>query len=121
MLPTRPLLLLSVPRVDIHCAEHTTLLANIDPGDHLAYMRLALSLAAKSPPKPTNFRVGAVLVDPAKNHVLATGFTLEVPGNTHAEQCCLAKYAADCGVTEEAVADALPAGCILYSTVEPCE
>jgi len=50
-------------------------------------MRFALELAEKSPPKPTNYRVGAVVVD-AFNNILATGYTLELPGNTHAEQCC---------------------------------
>ena len=93
----------------------------IKPGDHLAYMRKALSLAERSPPKPTNFRVGALLVDATENRILATGYTLERPGNTHAEQCCLANFAEACNVSESSVADVLPAGCVLYTTVEPCE
>jgi len=87
---------------------------------HEQYMRLALSLAEKSPPKPTNYRVGAVLVDQRMNKILATGYTLELAGNTHAEQCCLQTFALANSITEDAVADALPIGTVLYTTVEPC-
>ncbi|OAA64218.1 cytidine and deoxycytidylate deaminase [Niveomyces insectorum RCEF 264] len=96
----------------------------IAPGDHLAYLRYTLSLAEKSPPRPSNFRVGAVLVDAATGAVLATGYTLELPGNTHAEQCCLLKLAARHGVSEAGLAglDAtvLPTQLALYTTMEPC-
>lgn len=92
----------------------------IKPGDHPAYMRLALSVAAKSPPKPTNYCVGAVLVDPARNEVVSTGYTLELPGNTHAEQCCLAKLAESLSTSEEGLGDVLTAPLVLYTTMEPC-
>jgi pyrimidine deaminase RibD-like protein len=92
----------------------------IPPGDHQGYMRLALSQAHNSPPKPTNYRVGAVLVDTSTNEVLATGYTLELPGNTHAEQCCLMKLAEQHGVPEERLRDVLPSQLALYTTVEPC-
>jgi pyrimidine deaminase RibD-like protein len=95
-------------------------MATISPGDHKAYMRLALEQAQKSPPKPTNYRVGAVVVDSAANEILATGFTLELPGNTHAEQCCFIKLAGKHGVSEENLKDALPSELDLYTTVEPC-
>ncbi|KAL2162041.1 hypothetical protein VTH06DRAFT_7826 [Thermothelomyces fergusii] len=95
-------------------------MSTISPGDHEGYMRLALEQAQKSPPKPTNYRVGAVLVDPAANEVLATGYTLELAGNTHAEQNCLAKLARQHGVPEEGLAQVLPPGLALYTTVEPC-
>src|SRR5258707_1346518 len=80
---------------------------------HLHYLEHALSLARLSPPKPTNFRVGCVIVSfPAvpsapspgadenqhgvsDGEVLATGYTLELSGNTHAEQNALAKLAAE--------------------------
>ena len=94
-------------------------MASISPGDHKAYMRLALEQAQKSPPKPTNYRVGAVLVDSAAND-LATGYTLELPGNTHAEQCCFIKLAEKHGVSEENLTDVLPPQLALYTTVEPC-
>jgi len=83
-------------------------------------MQLALDLAQKSPPKPTNYRVGAVLVDLDSNAILATGYTLELPGNTHAEQCCLMKLAQQHGVIEEDLVRVLPSHLALYTTVEPC-
>lgn len=92
----------------------------INSGDHKAYMRLALSLAEKSPSKPSNFRVGALLVDGEENTILSTGYTLELPGNTHAEQCCLEKFAAAHGKPIEEVADLLPTGTVIYTTMEPC-
>ncbi|KAK7750756.1 hypothetical protein SLS62_007307 [Diatrype stigma] len=93
---------------------------SIEAGDHEAYMRLALSLATKSPPKPTNYRVGALVLDVAKNEILATGYTLELPGNTHAEQCCFEKLAEQYSVTPELLSQVLPDEVALYTTVEPC-
>lgn len=91
---------------------------------HLAYMRQALALARQSPPQPSNFRVGALLVDAGTGAVLAGGYTLELPGNTHAEQCCLQKLAARHGVPEEGLpglgAEQLPRRLALYTTMEPC-
>ncbi|KAK4128425.1 cytidine deaminase-like protein [Parathielavia appendiculata] len=97
-------------------------MAAIPPGDHQGYMRLALEQARKSPPKPTNYRVGAVLVDTTTNQILATGYTLELPGNAHAEQCCFMKLAEQHGVPEERLRDVLPSdlALALYTTVEPC-
>ncbi|EEH35234.1 cytidine and deoxycytidylate deaminase zinc-binding domain-containing protein [Paracoccidioides lutzii Pb01] len=126
---------------------------------HLYYLRACLSLSQQSPPKPTNFRVGAILLsrmpttiptnppNQLQSHtppttytdtILSTGYTLELSGNTHAEQCALAKYAARHGVSEEHVGDVLPPpptsassqfqttdpprpqSIILYVTMEPC-
>jgi len=92
----------------------------MQPDDHSSYMQLALDLAQKSPLKPTNYRVGAVLVDVESNAILATGYTLELPGNTHAEQCCFAKLAEKHQVPEEELKDVLPLSMALYTTVEPC-
>lgn len=83
-------------------------------------MRLALSLATKSPPKPTNYRVGALVLDVATNEILATGYTLELPGNTHAEQCCFEKLSEQYSVTPELLSQVLPDEVALYTTVEPC-
>lgn len=88
--------------------------------DHIGYMRQALNLARKSPPKPTNYRVGALLVDSKTNTVLATGYTLECEGNTHAEQSCFIKLAEAHKVDEDALGNILPEGTVLYTTVEPC-
>ena len=90
------------------------------PTSPLEYMSLALSLAENSAPKSTNFRVGAVLINEQDNQILSTGYTLELPGNTHAEQCCLIKYAENYGKTEDDVADLLPLTTVLYTTMEPC-
>lgn len=88
---------------------------------HKHYLSLALDEARKSPPKPTNFCVGALLVSPSTSPpILATGYTLELPGNTHAEQCALSKFASSRNVQEERVAEVLPADTVLYTTMEPC-
>jgi len=92
----------------------------IPPGDHKAYMQYALQLAKRSPPKSTNFRVGALIVDADKNEILASGYTLELEGNTHAEQCCLMKLARQYNLSEEHLAGVLPENTVLYTTVEPC-
>jgi tRNA pseudouridine synthase 8/2,5-diamino-6-(5-phospho-D-ribitylamino)-pyrimidin-4(3H)-one deaminase len=76
------------------------------------YMALAIDEAKKSEPTPTAFCVGALLVNSGK--ILATGYSRELPGNTHAEQCALEKY-----FTENKV-DEVPPGTELYTTMEPC-
>ncbi len=88
--------------------------------DHAHFMQLAINEARKSPPKPSNFRVGAVLVDEDSAEILSTGYTLELPGNTHAEQCCLQKYAARYGLPDARVGEVLPARTVIYTTMEPC-
>lgn len=95
-------------------------MSEIQPNDHRAYIEFALGLARKSPPQPTNYRVGAVVVDQTTNKILADGYTLELEGNTHAEQCCLIKLAEAHGVSEESLAEVLPQNLALYTTVEPC-
>ncbi|CAD6443906.1 27f600bf-16d4-42ff-b9a8-1a206dae1d8d [Sclerotinia trifoliorum] len=87
---------------------------------HLTYLRQALDLARLSPPKPTNFRVGALLLNASTNTVIATGYTLECPGNTHAEQCCFIKFSQAHNIPEDQLADVLPEHTILYTTMEPC-
>jgi pyrimidine deaminase RibD-like protein len=83
-------------------------------------MQYALSLADNSPPKPTNFRVGAILVRLKDGHISAQGYTLELPGNTHAEECCLLKLAQEQSTTEEKLAETITEPHVLYTTVEPC-
>jgi len=92
----------------------------IKPSNPTEWMRYALSLAKQSPPKPSNYRVGAVLLEEASHEILATGYTLELPSNTHAEQCCLIKLAEKHAVPEESLKDVLPRRLVLYTTVEPC-
>jgi len=104
---------------------------NSDDAIHLFYLQQALKLSHLSPPKPTNFRVGAVLVSfpspsPAQSTshptVLSTGYTLELPGNTHAEQCALLKLASEHQSLESELHTILvPAlNVTLYTTLEPC-
>ena len=95
-------------------------MAHIEVDDHKSWMRHALSLAEQSPAKPSNYRVGAVLIDAESHEVLATGYSLELPGNTHAEQCCFMKMAEEHGIPEEKLKEVAPANMILYTTMEPC-
>ena len=100
---------------------------------HITYLRKCISLAEKSPPQPTNFRVGAILLsrsesrpDPqiTDDELLSTGYTMELAGNTHAEQCCLSNYASAHSVPDERVSDVLPdvpgRKLVMYVTMEPC-
>ena len=93
--------------------------------DDLYYLRLALECARNSPPKPTNFRVGAVLLSPSSTpSILTTGYTLESPGNTHAEQTCFIKLAGSHHISgpivEDQLGPLLPEDVVLYTTMEPC-
>jgi pyrimidine deaminase RibD-like protein len=72
------------------------------------FMKLALAEAKKAIPISQAYSVGAILVDP--NHqIISTGYSREIPGNTHAEQVCLIKAQA-----QESQ------NCTLYTTMEPC-
>ena len=87
-----------------------------NPEGHMLY---ALEIAKKTIAKPTNFCVGATIVDETENHILATGYTNEFPDNTHAEQCALQK------LEKKLLANpsqwlAPDAKLVLYTTMEPC-
>lgn len=79
---------------------------------HRKHMELAISEASKCGPTTTAFSVGAVLAN--GTDILSTGFSRELPGNTHAEQCALDKYFRKTGV------ETLPEGTVIYTTMEPC-
>jgi pyrimidine deaminase RibD-like protein len=90
-------------------------------------MEYAIDLARQSPPSPTKFCVGAVLVDLDRNEVISTGFSLELPdddpndpGTTHAEGCCFRKIARRYNLPEERIVEVLPNRTGLYITMEPC-
>lgn len=92
---------------------------------HIEFLRQALSEARKSPPKPTNFRVGCLIVsneNPSTPLILSSGYTLELPGNTHAEQCALLKLAAVHSSDEAGLTSILTPelNATLYTTLEPC-
>ena len=92
------------------------------PSKPIHFLYLALTEARKSPPKPTNFCVGACLVDEGAEHskLLATGYTLECEGNTHAEQSCFIKLARHYGCSEGSLGEHLPENAVLYTSMEPC-
>ncbi|KAI1319710.1 DRAP deaminase [Mortierella claussenii] len=76
-----------------------------DAAMHIHFMKLAIEQANMSVPVESGYCVGAVLVqesfpDPDSDmpqedrfRVVTTGFSRELPGNTHAEECCLLKLA----------------------------
>ncbi len=99
----------------------------IQPGDHAGYMYLAVEQAKLSPPAPTKFCVGAVLVDADKNEILSTGYSEELPrgrpgdpGSTHAEQCCFIKVGGRHELPDASIGAVLPSDTVLYTTMEPC-
>ncbi|BFZ58312.1 hexokinase [Savitreella phatthalungensis] len=78
-----------------------------DKTDH-DFMRKALEQARRSTYVDSAYCVGCVLV--ANGQILSTGYSRELPGNTHAEQCALHKL------------DSIEAarGATVYTTMEPC-
>ncbi|KAK3812081.1 MAG: cytidine deaminase-like protein [Benniella sp.] len=118
---------------------------------HIHFMKLAIAQANLSIPVDSAYCVGAVLVqethpDPDSDlpqedrfRVVTTGYSREMPGNTHAEECCLLKLAAledeakeeekDIGAkagegsgagTGVGTLSKLQKEWIMYSTMEPC-
>ncbi|KAJ1920537.1 hypothetical protein H4219_001236 [Mycoemilia scoparia] len=85
-------------------------------GKDLEFMHLAIEQAKKCVPVETAYNVGAVIADTANGEVLSVGYSREIPGNTHAEQCALDKlYSQD-----RYSAGNLPDTLAVYTTMEPC-
>jgi pyrimidine deaminase RibD-like protein len=59
---------------------------------HHNHLQHALSLARLCPRSTTAFSVGALLVSPNTSTIVSDGYSRELPGNTHAEECCLRKF-----------------------------
>jgi pyrimidine deaminase RibD-like protein len=78
-----------------------------------AYLKQALNEAQKCIPTPTAYCVGCVVVDPSTQTILSMGFSRELPGNTHAEECAIAKL-------KVTMNDRELKGLDLYTTMEPC-
>ena len=88
---------------------------------HCHLMQLAIAQAHQSIPVDSAYCVGALVVSPQGNmttkneavaaSILATGYSRELEGNTHAEECALMK------MNKEGVATA---GTDMYTTMEPC-
>ena len=85
------------------------------PSPTAAYLLEAIAQAHHAAPSTAAYSVGAVLVDDRTGQVLATGFSRELPGNTHAEECCLIKIAEQARETTPDLRH-----CTLYTTMEPC-
>ncbi|OQS04469.1 kinase, partial [Thraustotheca clavata] len=79
---------------------------NLIKMDDHHFMRLAIAQAHLSPRVESAFCVGCVIVKDGK--VISTGYSRELPGNTHAEQCALIKINMQAQGTD------------LYTTMEPC-
>lgn len=76
------------------------------------YMELAIVEASKCGETQTQYNVGAVLVNDGE--IIATGYSRELPGNTHAEQNALEKYYSQHKTKN------VPADTQIYTTMEPC-
>ncbi len=74
------------------------------------YMELAILEAWKASPVDTAYCVGCVLVN-AAGEVVSSGYSRELVGNTHAEQCALQKL--------EKTPD-VATNLTMYTTMEPC-
>ncbi|KAG8865182.1 hypothetical protein FRB96_000071 [Tulasnella sp. 330] len=110
--------------------------SSADDDVHLYFLKLALDEAKKCEPTPTAFCVGCVIVvkpssgpsESNANQVLATGYSRELPGNTHAEANALAKaYACDASDNTSAETSSSPSSietllslADVYTTMEPC-
>ncbi|KAJ2894425.1 hypothetical protein GGI21_000882 [Coemansia aciculifera] len=78
---------------------------------HMEYMELSIQQANRAQPIDSAFSVGSLLVH--GRQVIATGFSRELPGNTHAAQCAIAK-------SHSTPLKHLVKGSVLYTTMEPC-
>ncbi|KAJ2302548.1 hypothetical protein IWW55_003365 [Coemansia sp. RSA 2706] len=72
-------------------------------------MRQAIEQGAKCTSVDTAYNVGALITD-QNGTVLSTGYSRQLPGNTHAEQCALQAIDPETDLT----------GTIMYTTMEPC-
>lgn len=106
---------------------------------HIRMLLLALSEADHCDSVPTAFSVGCVIavngyllsrtssspLEPIEPLVLTTGYSRELPGNTHAEECAIEKLLRYCARTPglKNLAEARqrePIDLMLYTTMEPC-
>ncbi|KIJ44233.1 hypothetical protein M422DRAFT_60072 [Sphaerobolus stellatus SS14] len=100
---------------------------------HIDFLRTALDEARKCEPAPTAFCVGCIIVTHWPNLkspavVLASGYSRELPGNTHAEANALAKVNQLTEVQIKQLFDSTPVpsredllkNADVYTTLEPC-
>lgn len=82
---------------------------NISSDHRISWLSEALGLAKKCEPTSTAYNVGCVITtDGSDPRRVADGYSRELPGNTHAEECAINKLT----MFSEPL--------VLYSTMEPC-
>ena len=84
---------------------------------HLEWMEYAYTLSWNASPVKDAYCVGCVIVDPSTNRLVTFGYSREMAGNTHAEECALRK------LTDIKTKDAKCTTCQkldMYATMEPC-
>ncbi|EFP89290.1 hypothetical protein PGT21_008356 [Puccinia graminis f. sp. tritici] len=82
----------------------------------LECMRKAIALARLCKPIPTAFCVGCLMTKTGTGEVVSEGYSRELEGNTHAEQCAIMKLSPLDGPSSSMLAGDLD----LYTTMEPC-
>ncbi|KAJ1999119.1 hypothetical protein GGI04_004551 [Coemansia thaxteri] len=78
---------------------------------HMEFIELAIQQASLAQPIASAFSVGSILV--SGRQIIATGYSRELPGNTHAAQCAIEK-------AQATPLGHLVCGSTLYTTMEPC-
>ncbi|KAJ2078098.1 hypothetical protein H4R24_004707 [Coemansia sp. RSA 988] len=78
---------------------------------HMEFMELAIQQAKLAKPIDSAFSVGSLLV--SGRQIITTGYSRELPGNTHAAQCAISK-------SKNTKQANLVRGSVLYTTMEPC-
>ncbi|PVU89381.1 hypothetical protein BB561_005382 [Smittium simulii] len=80
------------------------------------FMRMAIEQAQKCISVGGAYNVGAVIVRNHDQKVISMGYSRELPGNTHAEECALQKLMKE----TEQVYNVDLSDCSMYTTMEPC-
>jgi pyrimidine deaminase RibD-like protein len=91
----------------------------MDADLHTKTMALAVKESLKCIPCDTAYNVGAVIVSQS-GQVLSTGYSRELAGNTHAEECCIIKLKMKYFTSDISDLYNLLRGSTLYTTMEPC-
>ena len=114
--PSSPMALAEVRRLD-----HVVLLRYLlgPGGPDQRFLRWAVELSRQSPPSPTAFSVGAVIVA-ADGEVLATGFSREQQDHDHAEEVALRKLTPGKLTPGRLGPDPRLRGATIYSSLVPC-
>ncbi len=84
-------------------------MTDAEAGDR-KWMKLAIQLAHRCPPKESAYSVGAVIVD-EHGQEISRGYSRETDASVHAEEAALAKVSPDDPRLKTAT---------IYSTLEPC-